>query len=88
MLGDWATQHGKKPGREVALKVQYPGVGDSIDNDVKNLLSMLRLSGMLPKGMYLDRTLKVLSEVSSSSFTVINTTPNSNYYYSILHFRN
>lgn len=35
-------------GREIALKVQYPGVARSIDSDVDNIASLLRLSGLLP----------------------------------------
>ena len=32
-------------GREIVLKVQYPGVADSIDSDVNNIAGLLRLSG-------------------------------------------
>jgi predicted unusual protein kinase regulating ubiquinone biosynthesis (AarF/ABC1/UbiB family) len=35
-------------GRELALKIQYPGVARSIDSDVDNLASLLRLSRLLP----------------------------------------
>ncbi|MEM8491607.1 MAG: AarF/ABC1/UbiB kinase family protein [Pseudomonadota bacterium] len=35
-------------GTELALKIQYPGVGDSIDSDVDNIASVLRISGLLP----------------------------------------
>ena len=35
-------------GREIVLKVQYPGVATSIDSDVDNIASLLRLSGLLP----------------------------------------
>ena len=35
-------------GRDIVLKVQYPGVADSIDSDVDNIASMLRLSCLLP----------------------------------------
>ena len=38
-------------GRSIVLKVQYPGVRESIDNDVDNIATVLRLSGLLPKGM-------------------------------------
>jgi predicted unusual protein kinase regulating ubiquinone biosynthesis (AarF/ABC1/UbiB family) len=36
-------------GRELAIKVQYPGVADSIDADVDNVATLLRLSGVLPR---------------------------------------
>ena len=36
-------------GREIVLKIQYPGVAQSIESDVDNIASLLRLSGLLPK---------------------------------------
>lgn len=39
-----------RDGRHVAIKVQYPGVADSIDSDVANVAGLLRMSGLLPKG--------------------------------------
>ncbi|MEP1594759.1 MAG: AarF/UbiB family protein, partial [Halieaceae bacterium] len=38
-------------GRDIVLKVQYPGVSDSIDNDVDNISTVLRLSGLVPEGI-------------------------------------
>jgi len=35
-------------GREIVLKVQYPGVAASIDSDVDNIATLLRMSGLLP----------------------------------------
>lgn len=36
-------------GRVLAIKVQYPGVAESIDADVDNVATLLRVSGLLPK---------------------------------------
>ena len=38
-------------GREIVLKLQYPGVARSIDSDVDNIASLLQLSGLLPAGL-------------------------------------
>jgi predicted unusual protein kinase regulating ubiquinone biosynthesis (AarF/ABC1/UbiB family) len=38
-------------GRDLAVKVQYPGVAKSIDSDIDNLASLLSLSGLLPEGL-------------------------------------
>jgi predicted unusual protein kinase regulating ubiquinone biosynthesis (AarF/ABC1/UbiB family) len=38
-------------GRVVAVKVQYPGVADSIDADVDNVATLLRMSNLLPDGL-------------------------------------
>ena len=37
-----------RDGRELALKIQYPGVARSIDSDIDNLAGLLRLSQILP----------------------------------------
>ncbi|TKA54076.1 hypothetical protein B0A55_12376 [Friedmanniomyces simplex] len=43
--------------RDVAVKIQYPGVRDSIDSDLNNLSLLLTASRLLPPGMFLDRTI-------------------------------
>ncbi|KAI3224852.1 hypothetical protein DTO012A9_6975 [Penicillium roqueforti] len=47
----------KSTGQPVAVKVQYPGVADSIDSDLSNLSILLTASRLLPKGLYLDKTI-------------------------------
>ncbi|WAJ27985.1 ABC1 kinase family protein [Antarcticirhabdus aurantiaca] len=36
-------------GRDVAIKVQYPGIARSIDSDVDNVAAVLRMSGLIPR---------------------------------------
>lgn len=38
-----------RDGRDLAIKIQYPGVRKSINSDVNNVASLLRISGLLPK---------------------------------------
>ncbi len=38
-----------RDGRDLAIKVQYPGVRESIDADVDNVATLLRVSGLLPQ---------------------------------------
>ncbi len=38
----------------VAIKIQYPGVRDSIDSDISNVASLVRMSGLLPKELDID----------------------------------
>lgn len=38
-------------GQELAIKLQYPGVRQSIDSDVDNVATLLRVSGLLPKAL-------------------------------------
>ncbi|SLN40633.1 ABC1 kinase family protein [Pseudooctadecabacter jejudonensis] len=42
-----------RDGRDVAVKVQYPGVAHSIDSDVANVGALIKLTGLLPKGFQL-----------------------------------
>lgn len=47
----------KSTGAKVAVKIQYPGVADSIDSDLNNLAILLTASRLLPKGLFLDKTI-------------------------------
>ncbi|OAL51027.1 ubiquinone biosynthesis protein-like protein coq-8 [Pyrenochaeta sp. DS3sAY3a] len=47
----------KSTGQDVAVKIQYPGVSNSIDSDLNNLSILLTASRLLPKGLYLDKTI-------------------------------
>ncbi|GAB1217233.1 hypothetical protein ATERTT37_006469 [Aspergillus terreus] len=47
----------KRTGQPVAVKVQYPGVADSIDSDLNNLSILLTASRLLPRGLFLDKTI-------------------------------
>ncbi|QSZ35783.1 hypothetical protein DSL72_006905 [Monilinia vaccinii-corymbosi] len=47
----------KSTGSKVAVKIQYPGVADSIDSDLNNLAILLTASRLLPKGLFLDKTI-------------------------------
>lgn len=40
-------------GRDLAIKVQYPGVRDSIDSDIDNIATLFRVPGLVPPGMNL-----------------------------------
>ncbi|MCU0812044.1 MAG: AarF/ABC1/UbiB kinase family protein [Thiobacillaceae bacterium] len=41
----------RKDGRKLAVKIQYPGIRRSIDSDVDNVATLLRVSGLLPKSL-------------------------------------
>lgn len=44
---------------EVAIKIQYPGVADSIESDIDNVKLLLTYTNLLPEKMYLDNAMKV-----------------------------
>jgi aarF domain-containing kinase len=47
----------RSSGQRVAVKVQYPGVAASISSDLNNLSILLNATRLLPKGLYLDKTI-------------------------------
>ncbi len=49
-IGQVHSAHTKDE-RHLALKIQYPGIRESIDSDVDNVATLLRLSGLIPKGI-------------------------------------
>lgn len=44
-------------GEDIVLKIQYPGVSESIDSDVDNIASLLRITRLLPKEVEIDTIL-------------------------------
>ncbi len=51
-----------RDGRMLAIKVQYPGVKQSIDSDVDNVATLLRVTGLLPKELDLAPLLAAAKE--------------------------
>uniref|UniRef100_A0A4W4HEE3 Atypical kinase COQ8A, mitochondrial n=1 Tax=Electrophorus electricus TaxID=8005 RepID=A0A4W4HEE3_ELEEL len=49
-----------KDGREVAMKIQYPGVAQSINSDVNNLMIVLSMSNALPEGLFPEHLIDVM----------------------------
>lgn len=47
-------------GTKVAIKVQYPGVAQSIDSDLLNLKRVFEYFKIFPKGLYVDELIKNL----------------------------
>ena len=41
------------------MKIQYPGVANSIDSDIENVRLLLDYTNLIPKGLYLDSAMKV-----------------------------
>jgi predicted unusual protein kinase regulating ubiquinone biosynthesis (AarF/ABC1/UbiB family) len=48
-----------RDGQELAIKVQYPGVAKSIDSDVDNVMTLLRVAGFAPPELEIDKLLAV-----------------------------
>lgn len=56
-----ASQDSGSP-QEVAVKVQFPGVFQSITSDLSYLKVLVSSSAVLPKGLFLENTMKVLGQ--------------------------
>ena len=48
-------------GKRVAVKIQFPGVFESIDSDLSYIRWLVSASALLPKGLFLENSLKVMS---------------------------
>ncbi len=50
-----ATLH---DGLEVAVKIQYPGVAEGIESDIKNMLAVLKIGNILPEGLFAENLMR------------------------------
>ncbi len=57
MLSPSVSSTGKE--EPVAVKVQFPNIKDSIASDLGYIKLLLTASALLPKGLFLDKTIKV-----------------------------
>ncbi|GBF99518.1 aarF domain-containing kinase [Raphidocelis subcapitata] len=48
-----------KDGRRVAMKIQYPGVARSIESDVDNLMRLIAVANVLPRGLFVENAARV-----------------------------
>lgn len=47
-------------GTQVAVKIQYPTVADSIESDLNNLKMLVNMTNILPPGLFVDNIIKVV----------------------------
>ncbi len=45
--------------KDIVVKCQYPGVADSIDSDLNNLSMIVKMTGMVPPGLFIDEVIRV-----------------------------
>jgi aarF domain-containing kinase len=50
----------KNSSERVAVKIQYPGVAKSITSDIDNLMTVLNVANILPKGLYVENVIEVV----------------------------
>ena len=47
-------------GKNVAVKVQYPGVDQSVDSDIRNFTALIKFWNILPQGLYVENLMRVM----------------------------
>ncbi len=52
----------KETNEKVAVKIQYPGVAQSIQSDIDNLMSILNVAQLLPKQMFVENVVNVMKK--------------------------
>lgn len=62
-LGQVHRARRKSDGRELVLKVQYPGVAAAIDSDVRTMTRIVSMSKVMPKGISLDPIMEEVREM-------------------------
>jgi aarF domain-containing kinase len=45
--------------RDVVVKIQYPGVASSIESDLRNLTMLVTMTGLAPKGLFIENVIRV-----------------------------
>merc|ERR1711871_83944 len=68
----------------VVVKVQYPGVADSISSDLNNLKLLVSATNLLPPGLYIDEIIRVARIELSEECDYINESENQTKYRSLL----
>ncbi|XP_062209489.1 protein ABC transporter 1, mitochondrial-like isoform X2 [Phragmites australis] len=51
-----------KDASDVVMKIQYPGVADSIESDIENVRLLLTYTNLIPEGLFLDRAVQVAKQ--------------------------
>ncbi|KAE8915018.1 Protein ABC transporter 1 [Phytophthora fragariae] len=63
-------------GERVAIKIQYPGVAESIGSDLSNLKRLVTYTNILPRGLYIDEIIRVGKEELTAECDYVNEAEN------------
>ncbi|POM68483.1 Atypical/ABC1/ABC1-A protein Kinase [Phytophthora palmivora] len=63
-------------GDRVAIKIQYPGVAESIGSDLSNLKRLVTYTNILPRGLYIDEIIRVGKEELTAECDYLNEAEN------------
>src|SRR5690606_35835455 len=74
----------KKTGEAVCLKVQYPGIAEAIDSDLKDLALLLKLSGYLSKDDAFDYWMNEFSLMLRQEVDYVKEKATTQHFYNLL----
>src|SRR3546814_14682301 len=66
-LGQVHRARRKKDGLELCVKIQYPGVADAIESDIRTLSRLLIMTRLTPKGLDLQPVFNEVREDRKST---------------------
>mmetsp|Transcript_14956 Transcript_14956/g.41637 ORF Transcript_14956/g.41637 Transcript_14956/m.41637 type:complete len:697 (+) Transcript_14956:197-2287(+) len=71
--------------RPVVVKVQYPGVARSIESDLGNLAMLVRMTGLAPRGLFIDNVMRVGRDELKVECNYLNEMANQETFQTLVH---
>ena len=71
--------------KPVVVKVQYPGVAQSIESDLGNLAMLVRMTGLAPKGLFIENVMRVGQDELKVECNYLNEMANQETFQSLVH---
>ena len=71
--------------KPVVVKVQYPGVAESIESDLGNLAMLVKMTGLAPKGLFIENVMRVGQDELKVECNYINEMANQETFQSLVH---
>ena len=71
--------------KPVVVKVQYPGVAQSIESDLGNLAMLVRMTGLTPKGLFIENVMRVGRDELKVECNYLNEMANQEAFQTLVH---
>ena len=71
--------------KPVVVKVQYPGVAQSIESDLGNLAMLVRMTGLAPKGLFIENVMRVGRDELKVECNYLNEMANQQAFQALVH---
>ena len=71
--------------KPVVVKVQYPGVAQSIESDLGNLAMLVKMTGLAPKGLFIENVMRVGQDELKVECNYLNEMANQETFQSLVH---